>query len=135
MNMTTALEILIIDNDPFYQLVTKKLLSKSDLPFTTSAYVNGKEALDSLIEKNNSTIKKMFLLDLDMPIMDGWEFLEAYYNQGLDRNNDFCIYIVTSSIAQEDKNKAKSYPAVHGYLEKPLSFETINKVIDCCLKS
>lgn len=133
--MAKSLEILVIDNDPIYQLVTKKLLSKSVHSFETKAFTNGKEALDALLSSSDHSTKKMFLLDLDMPVMDGWQFLEAYYRQGLDKNNDFCIYIVTSSIAQEDKNKAKSYPAVHGYLEKPLSFDTIDQVISCCLKS
>lgn len=133
--MTKKLEILVIDNDPIYQLVTKKLLSKSELDFEIKSYINGLEALNTLLNEKKPDTKKMLLLDLDMPIMNGWEFLEAYYDNQLHQNNEDCIYIVTSSIAQEDKSKAKNYPVVHGYFEKPLNINAINEVIHGCLKS
>lgn len=133
--MKEELDILIIDNDPIFQLVTKKLLSKSDYPFSVSSYMNGLEALQAFLNNKASNNKKMLLLDLDMPLMTGWDFLDAYYENGLEKNNNNCVYIITSSIAPEDKSKAKSYSVVHGYFEKPLNFDAINQVIHCCLKN
>lgn len=129
--MKEALDIFVIDNDPIYQLVTKKLLSKSENNLKILPFLNGEDAF-LFIKEHETENHKIILLDLDMPIMDGWDFLEAYYKNMFQEKFNDCIYIVSSSIALEDKNRVKNYPIVKGYIEKPLSFDVIESIINCC---
>jgi CheY-like chemotaxis protein len=129
--MKEALDIFVIDNDPIYQLVTKKLLSKSENNLKILPFLNGEDAF-LFIKEHETENPKIILLDLDMPIMDGWDFLEAYYKNMFQEKFNDCIYIVSSSIALEDKNRVKNYPIVKGYIEKPLSFDVIESIIKCC---
>ena len=130
--MSEKLTILIVDNDPIYQLVTKKLLSKSENDLIIDSFLNGEEAFLRITE-NDIEYKKIILLDLDMPIMDGWDFLDAYYDKMLHEKFKDCIYIVASSIALEDKTKVKEYPTVKGFIEKPLNHEILENMIKNCL--
>lgn len=129
--MEQSLDVFVIDNDPIYQLVTKKLLSKSENNIKILPFLNGEDAFLFMTE-HESDNTKIILLDLDMPIMDGWDFLEAYYKNDYQEKFNDIIYIVSSSIALEDKNRVKNYPIVKGYIEKPLSFDMIQSIIKCC---
>uniref|UniRef100_UPI00404A01C6 response regulator n=1 Tax=Flavobacterium sp. TaxID=239 RepID=UPI00404A01C6 len=129
--MEEALDVFVIDNDPIYQLVTKKLLTKSENNLKILPFLNGEDAF-LFIKEHKADNPKIILLDLDMPIMDGWDFLEAYYKNMFQEKFNDCIYIVSSSIALEDKNRVKNYPVVKGHIEKPLSFDMIESIIKCC---
>lgn len=122
--------IWVIDDDPIYKIIVKKIIEKSAIFSETCSYNNGKEALDEilkLIENNDSLLPDIILLDINMPVMDGWEFLEALENSKYRMmGKKIAIYIVSSSIAIEDKNKSKQYVDVLGYLSKPI---TINDLI------
>jgi CheY-like chemotaxis protein len=125
--MSQTLDIFVVDNDPIYQLVTKKLLVNTAVNINYKSFMDGKEALQAIM--HNKMSNKIILLDLDMPIMDGWEFLDAYYHHNLYEECKDIIYIVTSSIAKEDRNKAKNYNRVKGYIEKPLNLDAINNLL------
>ena len=60
----------------------------------------------------------VIFLDINMPVLDGWQFLDQFSSMGLLR--EFRLYVVSSSIDPADKYKASSYPVVSGYLTKPI---------------
>jgi CheY-like chemotaxis protein len=64
-----------------------------------------------------------------MPIMDGWEFLNEFRKIQSENSTKIPIYIVSSSIANEDIEKSKQYPEIIDYLSKPLELETIVSII------
>jgi CheY-like chemotaxis protein len=124
----TKKTIWVIDDDPIYQIIINKLIKKSDFFSTANSFKNGKEAIDLLqntIKKDNLSSPDIILLDINMPIMDGWEFLEALeiLKPGIEKK--IIIYIVSSSIALEDKNKSKKYLDVLGYISKPISIDDL----------
>jgi len=115
--------IWVIDDDPIFQIIVNKIIKKSELFLNVSSFSNGKEAINAL---KNSLEKKeilpnIILLDINMPIMDGWEFMEEMMLLKAQINEPINIYIVSSSIAVEDKNKAKNYPEIIAYLSKPIN--------------
>ena len=124
--------IWVIDDDPIYQIIINKLIKKSDFFSTANSFKNGKEAIDFLqntIKKDRLSPHYIILLDINMPIMDGWEFLEELeiLKPGIEKK--IIIYIVSSSIAVEDKNKSKKYSNVLGYISKPISIDDLIQLI------
>jgi CheY-like chemotaxis protein len=115
--------IWVVDDDPIYQIIVNKIIKKSELFLSVSGFKNGKDAIDALknaLEKNE-VLPNIILLDINMPIMDGWEFMDEMVLLKSKINEPIQIYIVSSSIALEDKNKAKNYSEIIAYLSKPIT--------------
>ena len=124
----TKKAIWIVDDDAIYQIIVNKIIQRSDMFSAISTFKNGKEAIDNLHNaiENKADLPDIILLDINMPIMDGWEFMEEL---GLIKprfSKEIVVYIVSSSIAVEDKNKSKSYENILGYLSKPV---TVNDLV------
>jgi CheY-like chemotaxis protein len=118
--------IYIIDDDPIYQLVTRKLIEKTKLFSEIKAFGNGNEALHYF--ETTGDFPDIILLDLEMPEMDGWDFLDELLRIENRFRKDATIYVASSSIALEDKMKVKKYPSVKDFLSKPMNLEKL-KVI------
>ena len=117
------LTIWIIDDDPIYQIIANKMINKSELFANVLSFKNGKEAIDEFKKKleGNDNLPNIILLDINMPIMDGWEFMDDMTLLKNHIKDEIHIYIVSSSIAVEDKIKAKNYPEIVDYLIKPIN--------------
>ncbi len=109
-------KVLIIDDDQVVLFIQKKMVVKSGLAETTTEFSNPVEALEYV--KNDSTNDFLLLLDIKMPEMSGWDFLDAAQN--LPNINKIKVVMVSSSIDEKDHAKAKEYDQVIGYMEKPL---------------
>ena len=120
--------IYIIDDDPIYKLVTNKLIEKTNLFSGTRHFANGSEALHYF--ESTTDFPDILLLDLEMPEMDGWEFLDEFCQLKKKMENDGLIYIASSSIAHEDKMKAQKYKCVRGFLSKPINLDKLKKIAD-----
>lgn len=94
------------------------------------AYGDGKEAIDGLQDLFNDSEEApdLVLLDLNMPIMDGWQFLDEVVK--INPPNEINIFIVSSSIDPADHEKAMSYDVVNGFIVKPITVKDLNKIMD-----
>lgn len=130
--MTQVNSILIIDDDPLFLLLVKKTIMKYEFAKTILAFSNGLEAFDALKQKINepAALPDIILLDINMPIMDGWEFLDQFLPFLEKTAKKISIYIATSSIAEDDKKKAKTYPTIIDYLLKPIDQPILAKIIE-----
>jgi CheY-like chemotaxis protein len=115
----------IVDDDKIYTFLVKKTIEQTDLVETIKVFENGLDAIDFL--KNNAanrdTLPEIILLDLSMPVMDGWEFLEEYILLSPKLDRKITIYIISSSISPFDIAKAKSISFVTDFIIKPVSKE------------
>lgn len=123
-------KIAVIDNDKIYQIITAKLIKKIAENIKVLEFLDGVYAFESLSEQSVESWPDLLLLDIEMPIMDGWEFLDSFLNLHKKLNKSIPIYIVSSSIAPDDRTKAFSYTEVNGYLEKPLNIEVLQKIFE-----
>ncbi len=122
-----AKRIVIIDDDPIFCFILEKQLPK-DIISSTKIFNKAKEALNFIVEENLGDIKYLIFLDLNMPVMDGLEFLDNLRTS--KQNCDLKVVIVTSSINPEDEKKTSSYPEVIDFLEKPIVEEDLQKILD-----
>jgi len=119
--------ICIIDDDEIYQKIIKKLIARADVFDDAVFYTSAKEVLHDLM---NSIIElpSVILLDINMPIMDGWQFLENLEKSSTSLYENTEIYMVTSSIAYSDREKVEEYPKLSGFLSKPMSVEKLKEI-------
>jgi CheY-like chemotaxis protein len=118
MSVNTA---FIIDDDPIFVFGSKILLKNNDFASNIIVCQNGKEALEALIPllASEEGLPEVIFLDLNMPIMDGWEFLDEFSQ--LSNIQATRIYILSSSIDIRDLERAKRYDIVSDFIAKPLT--------------
>jgi len=117
-------KILCIDDDPITLMLCKKVISKSAFSKETETANNGEEALkyfNKIKESGIKSLPQLIFLDLNMPVMGGWEFLDCFCNARYNAFNQIPIIILSSTIDPEDLEKTKKYPMVIDFLSKPIS--------------
>jgi CheY-like chemotaxis protein len=122
------LSVLLVDDDEINNFISIKLIKKALLNTEIMACLNGKFAIDQLYEiqkKDPAKLPDYILLDINMPIMNGWEFLDEYKRLNIDAQGKTKIYIISSSVFSNDINKARSYPLVKDFISKPLNVDKI----------
>ena len=123
--------VCIIDDDIVYQFTARKFLEKIKEVSNIFIFSDGLEASKhlSLNPSNNEKLPDIIFLDIRMPTMDGWTFLEMYKSVKGDISKPITIYMVSSSPEIKDKEKALSYSEVSDYLIKPLTYKTFKDKI------
>ncbi|WP_417603298.1 response regulator [Owenweeksia hongkongensis] len=121
-----ALEIIIIDDDKVFVWLQEKLVKKSQLHAAPHCFLNAKDALNFIDDNLSPNSQYLILLDINMPIMNGWDFLDSIQQKPYTSQID--IIMLSSSIESSDKERARNYSLVKEYLEKPLTLELCKKL-------
>lgn len=116
----------IIDDDKLTVKLMSILISKNKFCEEIQSFYNAQNALNQLKQNaiDNSILPDAILLDLNMPIMDGWQFLDEFIHLPLKK--EISIFIMTSSIDPADIEKAKQYNVVKNYIEKPITLKKLD---------
>lgn len=114
--------IFLVDDDPINNLINKRLLGKVGISENIIEFLEAEEALSQLNDIDPGKSLLIFL-DINMPVLNGWEFLNLYQETYADRSDK--IVILSSSIDYQDRFKAQGYEIVSGFLEKPLTLDKI----------
>jgi CheY-like chemotaxis protein len=122
--------ILLVDDDKIFNFLSEKTISSLGLANEVHFALNGKEALEMLLQYKRGELSKpdIIFLDLNMPIMNGYEFIEAFAAMDLPDKHLITIVILTSSADPRDLEMAKEL-GIKYYFNKPLSKEEIKKMI------
>ena len=115
--------LYVIDDDEMYQYIAIRTIESVDPTLKVNVFSNGREAIDSIQRDilSNEKLPDMILLDLMMPILNGWGFLENYEALKPKIGKEILIYIVSSSYNPLDLNRAKEISDVTGYVVKPIT--------------
>lgn len=115
--------IFLIDDDQVYQYLTKKVMEESHIVKHIDVFSNGLQAINHLELRINepNSLPEVIFLDLSMPIMDGWEFLDEFKRIANSIKKSIVIYIVSSSISPSDISKANQQEIVRDYIIKPIT--------------
>jgi two-component system, chemotaxis family, chemotaxis protein CheY len=130
MNAMQQTVIAIIDDDAIFQLTASRMMQATKMADQILQFYNGEEGLRYLNEnaEKKEKLPDIIFLDINMPLVDGWMFLDDYANLKNKIGKDILIYMVSSSIDPADSNRAKSNQSVKDYLVKPITmkgFETL----------
>lgn len=124
------MNVLLVDDDAICNLLSKKTLERMGFVNEIQTALNGADALNLFNEysQGSRSVPDIILLDLSMPIMDGFGFLEAFRKLPFPNKENIRIVIVTSSINPNDISKAKAMGVNH-YLSKPISEDKLKTAL------
>ena len=105
------------------------MMELSDFCNSFMIFKNGREAINALAPLliSGKNIPEIILLDINMPIMDGWEFLDEFTQ--IETHKLITIYVVSSSIDPADMNRVDNYKSVTNYIIKPISMEILRQIM------
>jgi len=129
--------VLLIDDDMATNFVSKMLIKKAGITDHIETVLNGKQALEYLTntgkyEKSDGIYPQpmLILLDINMPVMDGWEFAEAFAKLEQEQKGKIIIVMLTSSLNPDDKAKAENLPSISGFQNKILTMEALTNIMN-----
>ncbi len=125
--------VLLVDDDEVTNFYNEHLILKTGLADHVHKSLNGREALDYLNQKEEGDPDyrrpDLILLDINMPIMNGFEFLDEYDKLPEEEKGHYLIVMLTTSMLDVDKNRAAKYGALSEYITKPLTETQLAHVV------
>lgn len=130
----TGVRIMIVDNDQVNSFVLKNIITRNYADAKVELLPDGAEALDELkrLDQSSGDFPEVILLDIYMPVMDGFEFLDAYLKEFAHK--DSIIFAMSNSLIKEDQQRANEYEVVKGFITKPLISNNIEFIIETYLQ-
>jgi CheY-like chemotaxis protein len=130
--MSKPFIICIIDDDEVYQFTVTRTIEAQKLAKKILVFSDGEQAIDFLIANiaNDENVPDVIFLDINMPVMDGWQFLEEYVNLRPRIGKKVTIYMVSSSVDPVDLQKAKKITELSDYIIKPITPNRLKEIIE-----
>ncbi|GAA4756784.1 MULTISPECIES: response regulator [Flavobacterium] len=125
--MKKAQLTFIIDDDNIFVFVLKKLLEKNENFVEFRDFKNGEDVIE-ILEKDVAQFPDIILLDINMPVVDGWQFLQKL--EELPNKDRLNIFVMSSSIDVADVEKAKQFTTVKNYVSKPINQDKLNQLLE-----
>ena len=124
--------VALVDDDKIFQLTASKTIKALQLSNNVLQFENGEDALKYLVDNaaNPETLPDFIFLDINMPFVDGWMFLQDYASLKEELAKDISIFMVSSSIDPRDIHRARSIPDVQDYVIKPLTREKFIQLLN-----
>ncbi|MEP6683208.1 MAG: response regulator [Parafilimonas sp.] len=123
---------MVIDDDAINNMICKLLIQRCFNEVNIKLFTEPEDALTAInfeYTKKGKMLSTVLFLDINMPVMTGWEFLEVFKNFNSSIQQQFTIFVLSSSIDYKDEEKAKSNPLVAGFICKPLTAEKIMEMV------
>ena len=117
------MNIWLIDDDDITNMLHQFFLEEYFPDASIVVFSQAELALKAISE--NATLPNFIFLDINMPVMDGWEFIEELSKMTIPNLNSVQIHILTSSLDPSDFSKAENSPLIQGFVSKPLEIEKV----------
>jgi CheY-like chemotaxis protein len=109
--------VVVVDDDEIILFLHSKIIQAVGLHKSPKTFKSAMEALDFFESLSDNLVPILLFLDINMPVMDGWDLLDVIHREDFDKKIE--VVLVTSSVDQEDKDKARSYSKIIEFVEKP----------------
>jgi two-component SAPR family response regulator len=120
--MSGDIKYIIVDDDAINNMICTLMLKRTLHEAGIKTFEEPLEGLVFIQNNVNGLITHSVLfLDIHMPVLTGWDFLGQYENFSEEIKKQISIYLLSSSISQHDRDKAKNYKSVKGFISKPLT--------------
>lgn len=125
-------ELAVIDDDEMYVLALKKLIEKTNLSERTVYFGNGEDALNYLDQCINkaSLLPELILLDMNMPVTNGWQFIKEFRKLKTRIDKDITIYMVSSDVTEDVVKRASEITEITEFVCKPVSFTKLVDILN-----
>lgn len=123
--------VLCIDDDPISLSIHEIIIKQTKFCEHTVTMINGQDALDyyaNLLSIREVTYPQIIFLDLNMPVLDGWGFLEKFDSLYFQHFPQTKIYILSSSVDPSDRLRSEAFPFVKDFISKPITKEILNEI-------
>ncbi len=122
---------MLIDDDEIFTYIIKKIIEESDIAEQITIFNNGRDAINYLSEvaEEETLLPKVIFLDLNMPLLDGWGFLDEYIRLKPKMCKKINLYVITSSVSTYDHERSKQYSDITDFIVKPLAKEKFISII------
>lgn len=111
----------LIDDDPIFVYLNRKMMVELYLAEQIEVFENGQLAIDHLHQANSQDLPEIIFLDLMMPVLDGWGFLDEYMEMAESVKTKIKLYVLSSSGSPQDIKRAKKIKEISEYIKKPIS--------------
>ena len=124
-------KVFIIDDDSIHQRIAQIMIEKHQLFDDYTSFTEAEKAITYIKDhkKDANALPDVILLDLNMPVIDGWDFLDLFETIREELKKIIRIFIVTSSVDEKDILRSQLYSSVSGFISKPLSPDIIRSTI------
>ena len=123
---------LVVDDDDVNLYIMTRLVERTAYKTNMITKTDGNSGIDYLQEliDNKEPLPTLILVDINMPVSDGWEFLDKYKQLAIEQNID--VYILTSSVFDIDIERSKDYEFLAGFISKPITVEKLDEFFSAC---
>ena len=126
MALNKKSNFIVIDDSKLDCFIAEKVIKNTGLSEAITSFVNATEALEYISKFNNpEPVQTIVLVDIQMPVMNGFQFVEAFELLPDAVRSNFTLYIISSSINDKDLNRVNNYASVRQFLNKPLNSNTL----------
>lgn len=128
--MANCSTIAIVDDDKIFHALTRRIIEKADVSDRILEFYDGQEAFSYIFENqhNPGQLPDLVFLDIQMPFMDGWQFLEQYVTLKIAKT--ITIYVVSSSISSLDHEKSHHFPVIKDFIIKPFTRDKVLEILN-----
>ena len=128
--MSKFSEVLLIEDDPITVLVCDRMIKMTSFADKVTTCENGQIAIELITSLEASqNLPPIIFLDINMPVMNGWDFLEEFETVKLKFKNLPRIYLLSSTVDPEDHKRAKKFPQVADFMSKPLTKTALEAIL------
>lgn len=123
---------IIVDDSQLDCFIAEKIIQNAGTYSSVKSYMEATDAYEAIKKSDKEPLDEMtiIILDIQMPVMNGFQFVEAFEQLPEDIRSNYAIFLFSSSINENDKNRMGNYPSIRRFYGKPISKDTIFQMIE-----